>query len=100
VVDGAGVGDVLIERGVDYGLGKLADVYQLGQDGPAPLALRWHGIGTDERDVMTEWDAARRRCRSTIEPHAVAAGRLSARTIAEAAQTIPSIARTIAGAVR
>ena len=30
----------------------LADVYQLGQDGPAPLALLWHGIGTADRDVL------------------------------------------------
>jgi hypothetical protein len=52
VVDGAGVGDVLIERGVDYGLGKLADIYRLGRAGPAPLALLWHGIGVDERDVL------------------------------------------------
>jgi hypothetical protein len=37
---------------------------------------------------MTEWDPARRRCRPTTEPHAVAAGRLSARTIAEAARSI------------
>jgi hypothetical protein len=74
VVDGAGVGDVLIERGVDYGLGKLADVC---------------------------------RRRPTSDPHAVAAGRLSARTIlstartlAEAARTIPSTARAIAGAAQ
>jgi dienelactone hydrolase len=52
VVVGAGVGDVLIERGVDYGLGKLADVYRPGWAGPAPLALLWHGIGVDERDVL------------------------------------------------
>ena len=45
-------GDVLIERGVDYGLGKLADVYWPARDGPAPLALLWHGIGVDERDVL------------------------------------------------
>jgi fermentation-respiration switch protein FrsA (DUF1100 family) len=227
VVDGAGVDDVLIERGVDYGLGKLADVYRPGRDGPAPLALLWHGIGVAERDVleplavevaglgvavivpdwesevpdggrmaaslalnpetaggwrpsavvclaggfhretvmspagngpiadlaraaaakpvpfhlvhgirdtrvdirqsrdfaaaaashgwpvrlaepdtdhagivMTEWDAARQRCRPTTEPHAVTAGRLSARTIAEAARTIPGTARTAPGAAR
>jgi dienelactone hydrolase len=52
VADGAGVGDVLIERGVDYGLGKLADTYLPTRDGPAPLALLWHGIGVDERDVL------------------------------------------------
>ena len=54
------MGDVLIERGVDYGLSKLVDVYQR---------------------------------RPTIEPHAVAAGRLWARTITEAAQTIPGAVR-------
>jgi predicted esterase len=266
VVEGAGVGDVLIERGVDYGLRKLADVYWPRHDDPAPLALLWHGIGVDERDVleplaavvaglgvavvvpdwesevpdggrahllasldfarrlararpaelatgdngefvlagwsrggrmaaslalnpetaggwrpsavvclaggflrktvmspvgngpiadlaaaaqakpvpfhlvhgirdaqvdirqsrdfaaaaadrgwpvrlaepdtdhagivMTEWDAARRRCRPTIEPHAVTAGRLSARTIAEAARTSPGTARTAPGTAR
>ena len=262
------MGDVLIERGVDYGLRRLADVYRPGRDGPAPLALLWHGIGigTGERDVleplaaevaglgvavivpdweseapdggrahllasvdfarglarqqparlaagrdgdfvlagwsrgsrmaaslalnpetaggwrpsavvclaggfhrqtvmspagngpiadiaraaaakpvpfhlvhgtrdtrvdirqsrdfaaaatshgwpvrlaepdtdhagivMTEWDAARRRCRPTTEPHAVTAGRLSARTIAEAARTIPGAARPAPGAAR
>jgi dienelactone hydrolase len=52
VAGGAGVGDVLIERGVDYGLGKLADTYLPTRDGPAPLALLWHGIGVDERDVL------------------------------------------------
>jgi dienelactone hydrolase len=52
VADGAGVGDVLVERGVDYGLGKLADTYLPTRDGPAPLALLWHGIGVDERDVL------------------------------------------------
>jgi predicted esterase len=49
VVEGAGV---LIERGVDYGLGKLADIYWPGRDAPAPLALLWHGVGVDERDVL------------------------------------------------
>jgi predicted esterase len=52
VVDGAGVGNVLIERGVDYGLGKRADVYRPRRAGPAPLALLWHGVGVDERDVL------------------------------------------------
>jgi predicted esterase len=52
VADGAGVGDVLIERGVDYGLGKLADIYRPRRAGPAPLALLWHGVGVDERDVL------------------------------------------------
>jgi len=46
------VGNVLIERGVDYGLGKLADIYRPGRAGPAPLALLWHGVGVDERDVL------------------------------------------------
>ncbi len=46
------MGDVLIERGVDYGLGKLADVYLPRRAGPAPLALLWHGVGVDERDVL------------------------------------------------
>jgi dienelactone hydrolase len=52
VGSGAGAGDVLIERGVDYGLGKLADTYRPTGDGPAPLALLWHGIGVDEREVL------------------------------------------------
>jgi predicted esterase len=52
VADGAGVGDVLVERGVDYGLGKLANTYLPTRGGPAPLALLWHGIGVDERDVL------------------------------------------------
>jgi hypothetical protein len=42
---------------------------------------------------MTEWDAARRRCRPTTEAHAITAGRLSARTIAEAARTIADLAQ-------
>jgi dienelactone hydrolase len=46
------VGNVLIERGVDYGLGKLADIYRPRRAGPAPLALLWHGVGVDERDVL------------------------------------------------
>jgi hypothetical protein len=46
------VGSVLIERGVDYGLGKLADIYRPRRAGPAPLALLWHGVGVDERDVL------------------------------------------------
>ncbi len=50
--------------------------------------------------VMTEWDPARRRCRPTTEPHAVTAGRLLARTIAEAARTIAEAARTISGAAQ
>ena len=50
--------------------------------------------------VMTEWDAARRRCRPTAEPHALTAGRLSARTIAEAARTIGGATPAIADAGR
>jgi predicted esterase len=46
------VGNVLIERGVDYGLGKLADIYRPRRAGPAPLVLLWHGVGVDERDVL------------------------------------------------
>lgn len=52
MADGAGVDDVLVERGVDYGLGKLADLYRPGRAGPVPLALLWHGVGVDERDVL------------------------------------------------
>lgn len=43
---------MLVERGVDYGLGKLADVYRPERGTAAPLALLWHGIGADERDVL------------------------------------------------
>ncbi len=116
------MGNVLIKRGVDYGPGKLADVYRPRQAGPAPLAGRAASLDftrslTRERPtepatdahgtfvpaepdtdhagiVMTEWDAARRRCRPTTEAHAVTAGRLSARTIADAARTIGYAART------
>ena len=49
---------MLVERGVDYGLGKLADVYWPERDTPAPLALLWHGIGADERDVLEPLAAA------------------------------------------
>jgi len=34
---------------------------------------------------MTEYDESTRRCRPTTAPHAIAAGLLSARTIADAA---------------
>jgi hypothetical protein len=47
-----GESSVLVERGLDYGLGKLADVYVPERDAPAPLALLWHGVGVDERDVL------------------------------------------------
>jgi predicted esterase len=47
-----GDGGVVVERGLDYGLGKLADVYLPEGGTPAPLALLWHGIGVDERDVL------------------------------------------------
>jgi dienelactone hydrolase len=50
--------------------------------------------------VMTEWDPARRRCRPTTEPHAVAAGRLSAQTIADAARTITDATRPIGDSAR
>ena len=46
------MGNLLIERGVDYGLGKLADIYRPRRAGPAPLALLWHGVGVDQRDVL------------------------------------------------
>jgi predicted esterase len=52
VADGPGKGGVLVERGVDYGLAKLADIYWPDRDSAAPLALLWHGIGADERDVL------------------------------------------------
>lgn len=52
MADDAGAGNVLVERGVDYGLGKRADVYRPSRPGPAPLALLWHGVGLDERDVL------------------------------------------------
>jgi len=52
VADDAGEGGVRVQRGVDYGLGKLADVYWPPINAPAPLALLWHGIGVDERDVL------------------------------------------------
>jgi hypothetical protein len=41
---------------------------------------------------MTEWDQTRRRCRPTTASHAIAAGLLSARTIADAASTITGVA--------
>jgi predicted esterase len=52
VVAGVGGGEVVVERGVDYGRGKLADIYWPGRGGIAPLALLWHGVGVDERDVL------------------------------------------------
>ena len=57
----------MVERGVDYGLGKLADVYWPERDAPAPLVLLWHGIGVDERDVL--------------EPLATAVSRLGAAVV-------------------
>jgi hypothetical protein len=122
------VGNVLIERGVDYGPGKSADVYRPRQAGPAPLAGHTASLdfacglarerpgelatGADgalvqaEPDadhagiIMTDWAAARRRCRPTTEADAVTAGRLSARTIAEDARTVGHAARTVPGAGR
>jgi predicted esterase len=47
--------EVLLERGVPYGHGKLLDVYRppdSGGRGPAPVVLLWHGVGVDERDVL------------------------------------------------
>lgn len=52
MVDGVGKGDFLVERGVEYGLGKLADIYRPRRERPTPLALLWHGVGVDERDVL------------------------------------------------
>ena len=47
---------------------------------------------------MTEYDPATQRCRPTTEAHAVSAGRLSARTIAQAARTIARTTPAIADA--
>jgi predicted esterase len=47
-----GEGGVVVERALDYGLAKLADVYRPEGDAPAPLVLLWHGVGVDERDVL------------------------------------------------
>jgi predicted esterase len=58
VADGVREGGVVVERGLDYGLGKLADVYRPGSDAPAPVVLLWHGIGVDERDVLAPLSAA------------------------------------------
>jgi predicted esterase len=52
VADDAGECDVSIERGVRYGPKKLADVYLPRRDGPAPLALLWHGVGPDDRAAL------------------------------------------------
>jgi predicted esterase len=52
VADDAAESGVRVQRGVDYGLGKLADVYWPPINPPAPLALLWHGIGEDQRDVL------------------------------------------------
>jgi predicted esterase len=57
VADGSGEGGVLVERGIDYGLAKLADVYWPERGAPAPLALLWHGIGV-ERDLLAPLAAA------------------------------------------
>jgi len=46
--------DVLVERGVPFGDGKLLDIYRPANLGgrPGPTVLLWHGVGTDERDVV------------------------------------------------
>jgi acetyl esterase/lipase len=47
--------EVLLERGVPYGHGKLLDVYRPADSagrGPVPVVLLWHGVGVDERDVL------------------------------------------------
>lgn len=41
-----------MDQGVGYGWGKLADVYRPRRDGPAPLALLWHGVEPDERGAL------------------------------------------------
>ncbi|HEY7265813.1 MAG TPA: hypothetical protein VH589_30540 [Trebonia sp.] len=48
---------VSVERGVPYGLGKLADIYWPDSGsgpagGPAPTVLLWHGAGPDERYAL------------------------------------------------
>jgi dipeptidyl aminopeptidase/acylaminoacyl peptidase len=52
VTDGAGGGDVSIERGVKYGREKLADIYLPRRNEPAPLAVLWHGVGPDDRATL------------------------------------------------
>jgi predicted esterase len=50
-----GCDEVLFERGVPYGHGKLLDVYRppAGSGSrPAAVVLLWHGVGPDERDVL------------------------------------------------
>jgi acetyl esterase/lipase len=39
-------------RGVDYGLGKLIDIYRPQRPAGIPVVLLWHGAGPDERDVL------------------------------------------------
>jgi acetyl esterase/lipase len=43
---------VRAERGVDYGLGKLIDIYRPQRPAGIPVVLLWHGVGPDERDVL------------------------------------------------
>jgi dienelactone hydrolase len=56
VADGTGEDGISIKRGVSYGAGKLADIYlprpDAHRNGRLPLALLWHGVGPDERDVL------------------------------------------------
>jgi predicted esterase len=77
---------------------------QLARDFAAAAADQGWPVGLAEPDtdhagiVMTEWDAAARRCRPTAAEHAIVAGRLSARTIADAAHAIDPAAGTVPGA--
>ena len=44
---------VSVERGVPYGPGKQLDIYRPDSGGePTPTVLLWHGVGSDERDVL------------------------------------------------
>lgn len=44
---------VRVTRGLDFGDGKLLDVYRpAGPGGPGPTVLLWHGAGPDERYVL------------------------------------------------
>lgn len=43
---------VCIERALDYGPGKLLDIYRPQRSAGVPVVLLWHGAGPDERDVL------------------------------------------------
>lgn len=43
---------VCIERGADYGQGKLIDIYRPSASAGVPVVLLWHSAGPDERDVL------------------------------------------------